>query len=341
MIRRRPQLAGVFALAFLAGPLQAGSLVTGGYQEAIFSVSDATEYVSFFEQVAGWTSLYSGDVDATILAAWGLPETVSARQIVVANPGTTRGYVRLVEFAGAEQLQIRSGAQSWDTGGYFDVNSRVINMDTKFVEMQARDWQASSDPVQFGFGPFEVKEWLARGPDGIVLALIERIKPPLEGWPHLREMSRLFNATQVVADIDSARDFYVNKLGFEVYLEHVGASRVAGPNVLGMPYNIATEIPRHVYIVHPDGSNEGSVELLHFEGLDGADYSARAIPPNLGILMLRFPVADIDAFAAHISAEDIEVAMPPTNVMLEPYGPAQLMAVRGPGGVWLEFFELE
>lgn len=329
-------LLGIVLLT--ACSVDADSPVAAGYQEAVFSVSDVEEWAEFFETVGGWRTIHDGELDDATLAAWQLPKGASARQIVVGNPGTVRGFVRLIDFDGVEQEQIRSNAQTWDTGGLFDVNSRIVSMDRKFAEIQARDWQAASDPVQFTFGPFVVKEWLARGPDGIVIALIERLEPPLEGNPQLREMGRLINATQIVADIDAARAFYQDKLGFETYLDHNGPSKAPGPNVLGLPYNLATEIPRHVSILHPHGTNEGSVELIEFKGLTGADFSDRAVPPNLGVLTLRFPVNDIAAFSKHAAENDLEVAVPPTAVDMPPYGQVELMAIRGPGGVWLEFF---
>lgn len=329
----------VIAALTLSAQISAESPVAGGYQEAVFSVSDTDEWVETFEDVAGWEVLHRGTVDRATLEAWALPESGTATEVLVGNPGTTRGYVRLVQFEGLEQQQIRSNAQSWDTGGWFDVNSRIVSMDKKFSELQARDWQAASDPVEFSFGPFVVKEWLARGPDGIVIALIERVQPPLEGHPHLKEMGRLINATQIVADIEAAKDFYKNKLGFQTYLDHVGASKEPGPNVLGLPHNAAAEVVRHVTILHPEAINEGSVELIEFVGATGSDFSARAVPPNLGVLMLRFPVKDMAAFAAHIEAQGIDVVTPPTNMDLPPYGATSLMAIRGPGGVWIEFFE--
>ena len=317
----------------------AESLVAGGYQEAVFSVSDADQYTDFLVETAGWKILHEGPVPFGLMQAWRLPDAASAREVVLGNPGTDRGFVRIVQIDGVEQRQIRSSAQSWDTGGWFDVNSRVLDMEGKFREFQERDWQAVSDPVQFTFGPFVVKEWLVRGPDGIVFALIERVQPPLDGYPYLREMSRLFNATQIVTDMEAAKHFYVEQLGFEIYLENSGPSKSPGPNVLGMPHNIAAEVPRHVAIVHPDATNEGSVELLQFEGLQGADFSERAVPPNLGILTLRFPVKDIDAFEKLAAIEGFDVEMPPTRLRMRPYGNVTIMAIRGPDGVWLEFFE--
>lgn len=340
-MRRRPERSRLLGLvAFVAwSAAGADGLVSGGYREAVFSVSDAEAYRTFFESVAGWEVLHRGTVDARLLGAWALPDGATAREIVLGNPGTERGFVRLVQFAGVSAVQIRSSAQSWDTGGFFDVNSRVLDMAAKFEEFQAGDWQAVSDPVEFTFGPFVVKEWLVRGPDGIVLALIERVSPPLEGWPTLKSMSRLFNATQVVEDFAAAKRFYVDTLGFTVYLDHEGVSETPGPNVLGLPHNLATSVSRKVTIVHPQGTNEGSVEILAFDGATGRDFSTRAAPPNLGILTLRFPVADIDAFHDHAIDRDLEIAMPPVSIDLAPYGRLELMALRGPGGVWLEFFE--
>jgi catechol 2,3-dioxygenase-like lactoylglutathione lyase family enzyme len=314
--------------------------ISGGYQEAVFNVSDIDAQIEFYQSVAGWELIYRGDVERELIDAYGLPGTVNATEVVLANPGPERGFVRLIDYDGIEQVQMRSSAQSWDTGGWFDVNTRVADMDAKFREFQVHDWQAVSDPVEFSFGPFVVEEWLARGPDGIVIAMIERKQPPLEGWPHLKELSRLFNATQIVSDIDSARGFYIDKLGFDVYLEHSGPSPAAGPNVLGLPHNLAADITRHVYILHPTGVNEGSIELLAFEGLTGTDFAERSEPGNLGIFTLRFPVTDMDSFYTYIRNQQIEIALSPINTSLLPYGDGRLMAIRGPGNVWIEFYEL-
>jgi len=338
--RPLPSLGLLFAASCLAA-LTAGAdtLVSDGYREAVFSVTDADAWADTLVDVGAWQQVAAGEVDRRLLDAWQLPDDASARYIVLGNPGTTRGYVRLIEFDGVEQRQIRSNAQSWDTGGWFDVNSRVLDMDATFAALQSRDWQAYSDPVQFTFGPFVVIEWLARGPDGIVIATIERVEPPLEGFPQIRGMSRLINATQIVPDIDRALTFYRLVLGFSPYLSHEGASKVPGPNVLGLPHNVAAEVPRRVIILHPQGTNDGSVELLQFEGAVGADFSEYAVPPNLGILMLRFPVQDIMAFAAQVAHHTVDVVMPIVTVDVPPYGTVRMMAIRGPGGVWIEFFE--
>jgi catechol 2,3-dioxygenase-like lactoylglutathione lyase family enzyme len=193
--------------------------------------------------------------------------------------------------------------------------------------------------VQFTFGPYVVKEWIVRGPDGLSFALIERVKPELEGWPHLKEFSRTFNSTQIVRSMPAALHFYQNVLGFKTYLEHRGASKSPGPNVLGLPHNLSTKIPREVYILHPKGTNEGSVELLSFDGATGRNLADLATPPNIGLLMLRFPVADADLFAEHLRQHKISWVSPVLEAQLPPYGTAKLVATRAPDGTWLEFYQ--
>lgn len=331
--------AAVAAVALCGGPLAcAGNPVPEGYHEVVLSVSDLARWRETLTAGTGWSVVHEGDVADGWLAAYG---AAAGKEVVLLNPGTTRGYVRLVSYDAPEQRIIRSHAQSWDTGGWFDFNVRVVDMAASSRAFEQRGWQSTTDPVQFSFGPFVVIEWLARGPDGVVMAMIERIEPPLEGWLQLEVASRPFNATQVVRDMAAARHFYETVLGFKVYLEHAGASKAPGPNVLGLPHNLATEIPRHVVIVHPDGKNEGSVELLSFDGVTGRDFSDAAGPTNLGIASLRFRVPSVLAVRAQLMAHGIEP--PPVHrcVSWPPHGAANLLHVEGPEGARVEFLELK
>jgi catechol 2,3-dioxygenase-like lactoylglutathione lyase family enzyme len=312
----------------------------GPFREAVFSVADIEAASRVYREVAGWEEVCRGKASAEQARFWSLEPDQAIEEVVLRNPGDREGWLRLVRFPGAEQQVIRSNAQTWDTGGIFDVNVRVLDLERKFAQLEERHWQAYGDPVEFQFGPFRVKEVLPRGPDGVVFALIQRLEPPLEGWPNLRHFSHLFNSSQIVRDLDASLSFYVDKLGFEIYLEHEGASPEPGPNVLGLPHNIAAERPRRVVIVSPDGTNRGSVELLQFVGVTGRDFSDRAVPPNRGILMLRFPVSDLAAYHRQLVERGVSPVAGPADLMLEPYGRAKILAVRSPDGAWLEFMEV-
>jgi catechol 2,3-dioxygenase-like lactoylglutathione lyase family enzyme len=334
---------GVFlALCIAIAPgLTFGSdaVMPDGFHEVVFSVSDLEGAARFYQDVAGWDVVYLGSGDPNLAKFWGLPGDQLIRQALLKNPGDESGFLRLVAFPGAEQKQMRSSAQTWDTGGIFDVNVRVLDVHEKFAELRKRGWQFYSDPIQFTFGPFVVWEVLAKGPDGVVFAMVERVQPPLEGWPNLRQLSHIFNSTQIVADFDTSLEFYRDKLGFKIYLEHEGPSKEAGPNVLGLPHNLATEISRKVVILSPDGTNAGSVELIGFDGLTGADFSDLAAPPNLGILALRFPISDLAAYRLRLAAHGVVPVNGPSTVDIEPYGEVEVMTIRAPEGAWLEFYQ--
>ncbi|MEJ2533987.1 MAG: VOC family protein [Gammaproteobacteria bacterium] len=332
--------AGLFLSLTQCPPAQGdGAFEIDGWSELVLSVSDLQRHARFYREIAGWEQRAAGPLDAQALAGWCLDPEMPGRQALFGNPGTVRGFVRLVRFEAASQVQIRSNAQAWEAGGILDFNVRVPDMERKFTQMQADGWLAHSDPLQFRFGPFVVNEWIAVGPDGASLALIERVEPPLEGWPQLRDFSRTFNSTQVVKDFEAARSFYQDVLGFREYLSHEGPSPAPGENVLGLPWEVAASSPRRVWIGSPAGDNEGSVELLAFDGLSGRHFGERAVPPNLGMLMLRFPIRGIDAFAEHLAKHGVEPVCGIHAVDFEPHGPARQLSIRAPDGAWLDFYE--
>jgi hypothetical protein len=94
-------------------------------------------------------------------------------------------------------------------------------------------------------------------------------------------------------------------------------------------------------IVHPQGENLGSIELIGWDGAQpGRDFSERAKPPNLGAMALRFGVTDLAAHLDRLRGQGILPARPVTELALEPYGRVRLAPWRSPDGVWLEFFEV-
>ncbi|MEM7583719.1 MAG: VOC family protein [Acidobacteriota bacterium] len=311
-----------------------------GFKETAFAVQNLEGAITLYTEVAGWEVMHRGRADASVARFWRLPEDQVIEEALLRNPGTTEGYLRLVRFPGSPPKLIRPGAQSWDTGGIFDVNVRVLDIHARLADLRRHGWRAYSEPVEFSFGPFVVREVLALGPDGLVLAMIERVQPPLEGWPNLRRMSRIFNATQVVRDFETSFAFYTETLGFKPYLEHEGASKAAGPNVLGLPHNLTTEIPRKVAILSPQGDNFGSIEILSFDGATGDDFAERAVPPHLGHLLMRFPVTDLDAYLALLKSRGVEPVSGPSTVDIAPYGQVPAFAIQAPEGAWLEFIQL-
>jgi len=323
-------------LAALAGTVQSDDqeFTINGWNEVVVSVRDIDSYNQFFLDIAQWQVDSEGQISREQLDAWQLPKNARAKFKTFVNPGSGSGFIKLVQFSGVEQVPMRPDSQSWDTGGIFDINVRVRDLDKMAARMRAIGWQARAPVTMFTFGPFKVKEWIVHSPDGLAIAMVERIEPELEGWPNLKSVSRTFNSTQVIADMEKGLSFYEDILGFKRYLEHEGASKEEAPNVLGLPHNLTTQIPREVYILHPLGTNEGSVEILRFKGALGSDFSTLSEMPNIGLSTLRFPVQGINALAEHLKESGVSIVHPLMHV--DNY---LSITIRSPEGAWLEFYE--
>ena len=177
------------------------------WHEAVITTRNPQPWLDLFIEFANWEILAEQDIDTALLAQWGLDTAATGRSIVVGNPGSQRGYIRLMHLSGVEQDWIRADDRPWDTGGLFDINVRIKDIATHHKKLLDLGWQGDSIPQTLIFGPWEVIEWIARGPDGVRFAFIERIKPALEGWD-FEILSRTFNSTQTVVDMEKSLQFF-------------------------------------------------------------------------------------------------------------------------------------
>ncbi len=311
-----------------------------GFQEVVFSVSNIARTIDFFERVCGWITVSREKSDSNLKKLWHLPDEVEIEEALLQNAGDHEGFVRLVQFQNVEQRQIRSAAHIWDTGGIFDVNMRTHDMDELYPTLQAEGWNGFSDPLRYTFGMYDVSEVLMKGPDGIVIAFMQRYAPPLEGFDHMKKTSRVFNSSVIIRDMKYSYDFFVTKLGFEMFFQTPGLDRKTGHNVIGIPPNVNQDITVPIDIVRPDINNFGSIEYIKTNELNGKDCSDLAIPPNLGILMYRFPVRNAAAYAETLVERGVEINSNIRTVHVPPYGALQIFSVRSPDGVWIEFIEI-
>jgi len=311
-----------------------------GFKEVVFSVRNLEKDKKMYADLGGWDIIHDTTVGRDQLDFWHLPSTATANSSLLKYPGRDFGLLRLISFKNVIQKHIRSSSQSWDTGGIYDVDIRVNEIEKKIVDFQSYGWTGFCEYEEYHFHQFHVSEILMKGTEDIVFALIQRHAPTLEGFPNLKEMSHIFNSSQIVRDIEVAKDFYLNKLGWQIYMEDVSENSKAGPNVFGIPHNIYPDTRRKILILSPDGGNEGSVELVEIEGLTGRDFSQQCAPPNLGILMLRYPVENLEAYSVHLESKGVTIINKATTIDFAPYGKADMFSVQSPDGAWLEFYEL-
>ena len=347
-------LRNLIMIGFLLAPLPAladctigdiPSTGVTGFQEAVISVTDLKTATQTWRDVGDFDVICQGAVGGDMAQFWGLAKDTKIDQVVLRKKNTTRGLIRLVKFHDLPQVQIRSSAMTWDTGGIFDLYMYVDDVWAVFAKLRARGWQSYNDPVTYTLGPFTVTEVIVRGPDSEALCLMQRDAPPYDkaqfgvipgsgkgfGWP--------FNAALVSTDFAAGEKLFSEILGWKMHLGGDSKSQPPGDNPLGLPKNIAQEYSRQfaAYADHPSDRN-GSIQIIVNKNIVGRDFSDRADPPNLGNLALRVPVSDLVVFEKEFSAKGGKIATAWRTLALEPYGIIDILTVKAPNGARIEFF---
>ena len=307
-----------------------------GFQEAVAIVSDASATADRLCRVLGYGRLWEGAPARESLDLLGVPADWQAQEVLIGDADQGRGYIRLLAFPGRDTGVMRDGAQPWDTGGIFDINIRALrSIETLYRGMTQAGFAGFAPITAWDFGPVSVKEVVSRDGDGVCIAFMERVAPPLQGFEAVTgPASYVFNSTQVVADFDAARTFYTEVMGWKPVQESQWAHE-AGFNCMGLPLDVARTRQIRVGIYHPHGRMEGSLEIIAFEG-EGLDF-ANASPPDRGWASLRFPVRDVDGVVGRAAAAGCAV-QPRRSFLLAPYGEVEAAGLVTPWGARLEAF---
>ena len=316
-----------------------------GFKEAVISVRDLDLWRGLCRTSFGWDECHMGETDPAQLRQWQLGPPVTAREAVYHCGEEPQGFVRLVQFSGCAQIRIRAGAMPWDTGGIFSLMVRSHDATGFAAEMMNRGWTAITDPLTFDYNGQLLTNVILRGPEGICLGVYERVDPKLAGWPHIKRISQPFNAMQMVRSRDAARDFFRQTLDCGAYVDADMQPSQPKDSNFGIPRNVTTQVTTRAAIMHPNARpdarerDNGRVELIQWDGLEGRDLADRAIPPNLGHLALRFPVRDLGGKARDLAAAGFSLFAEPAGVRMPPYGEVTAASLRTPDGVLIELFE--
>ena len=312
------------------------------WSEAVVSVTDLDRTAEFFTGIGDYVVRWRGPLDATEIRAFGLPATASGEATLLEHDGHATGRVRLVRFDSAGRRDpMRPGARSWDTGCYTSLMVRMKSIRDIYDNAIALGWWTETPIVQLTFGTSILDVVIFRGPDGLQVQGYERLQPALpEAVGEFAVMTRPFNMMQMVRDRDAAYAFYTEVLGFETF--YLGKPYVADEptySPLGVPVNLSTTHRYQAAIVYPQPGEFGRMEMIEFMDIDGRDHSTRCVAPNLGILAVRFPVADAGQAEALVRARGWPVDRASAESLVQPYGRIRSFGVRTPDGALIEFFE--
>jgi len=310
-----------------------------GFSEVVVSVSHFGKAAGL-TRAGGWELLHAGPGAPELHRAWGLKPEARIDEQLLHVPSMPYGYLRFTRISEVAQQPVRPlDARPWETGGLWLLYTRSANAAALSQALADAGWPTVRGVHGFDFGELAVNEVHQHGPDGLVLSIIEQLKPPLV-LP-APQLTHVFNAAIIVRDFSKTREFFVDKLGFRPWMEVEWNGDNPGLTLLADLEAFKGVKAIKTVIVHPQGENLGSVELIGWDGAQpGRDFAARAQPPNLGALALRFCVADLTAHLDRLGGHGISPVRPVTELSLEPYGRVRLAPIRSPDGVWIEFFEV-
>nr|NKB44700.1 hypothetical protein [Alphaproteobacteria bacterium] len=153
-------------------------------QEFVISVSSLDATLPAFTDVFQWQVKRKGAIDPTVMRLWGLPFGTTGREVLVGNADSQYGYVRLVEFDLPDRQLMRPSGRWWDTGGLFNLNILVKDLDATEAALRRLGWTARGLKSTYDRGETARGEsQVMIGPDDLVVSFQERQAPPLKGWP--------------------------------------------------------------------------------------------------------------------------------------------------------------
>lgn len=307
------------------------------WTETVVSVADFEPATRLFRVAGNWQLKLSGEIARGELDYWQLPQEAGGRFELWCAPQAETGCIRFVQFSGVEQEPIRPAARPWDTGGIYSIMVRTDNMPALYEQALESGWWAESPPIRFQFGTSDLRNVVLTGPHGIHLAAYERITPEFTAFP-VGRISQGFNSMRMVRDRPVARDFYRDMLGFGVLFDSTSEPNEPAYSNLSVPYNLTPRIKRAAAALYPEPGETGRVEVMQIDGFTGHDHSAKASPPNLGIISVRYPVKNLASYRTDLEAKGVTIAYAATAVEIAGIGAVDLIAVRDPDGNITEFY---
>jgi catechol 2,3-dioxygenase-like lactoylglutathione lyase family enzyme len=298
-----------------------------GLGEAAISVADLDQAVGFWQRFAEWQVIHRGPVSQAMLAHWKLTTPMRAIEAVMGPRDAVRGFVRLVQFGDGSAPSVRGHARPFDTGGLFDINVRVDDIGAAFARLEREGGRGFSEPLQFHFGPFLVREAAVAVRDGVTIAIIERLAPPLPPEQQPKPVAGIHQVVAVVRDFDTPWRLFTEVLGFTIQADMNDVSPPPGANLLGLPNNIAMRTRVRLGIVRPGPEATGVFELLAYDDASGEDFAHRAHAPNRGILAARYRVPSLAPLVKRLQ-ESRTAFEGPVKLDLPPYGAVEMLTLN-------------
>ena len=236
--------------------------------------------------------------DPCLREHWGLADRQIARQAMVRSAGAENGGMHLVEWDAAAD-SVRAEAQVFDLCPknldiyVDDLPARMAQLVDQGVVFRNEHYSEAVSPDGVHF-----REIHLAGHDDINIVLLQVIGSNTPIPP--TGFSGVGPLVCIVREPTEEKRFYEQVVGLKLSHDNI----LAGPDIeqmIGLPAGCALEVS----IWAEPGQPLGEVELVTYQGTDGADLYPRARPGARGVTHLNWQVDDIEALAAHLSAHGV------------------------------------
>jgi hypothetical protein len=311
----------------------------GPLREILISVQQPQTWLKLFCEYGGWDLICSDSAKQNWLKSWDLPPDQQASEYLIQFQGLEHGSIRFLQYQPGTREQLRPSGKIWDTGGISDIDIRVHNILHVFHDLVDEGWHGANVPMDMPAPPFKLDEVLLSGPDGVMLALVQRHFPSLELPLDKNLASHIYLSAMTVKNLAAAEHFFIHQLGF-VKLNQIPIRFPANQmNNFGLPHNFSDAFTCNLSMFSPDGSRETMLQVMSFDGLVGTDFSSRMKAPYRGIQAYRIEVNNLPDYRDQVIANGLAC---PAIVQDEwqPYGPVHFFKIASPEMAWIEFFEV-
>ena len=256
--------------------------------------SDVAAACHFWVDMLGFECIdrAEGD-DPGLRQHWQLTDRQIRRQVMLRSPGAACGAIHLVEYDTAAAT-VRQDAAVFDLCPK-NLDIYVDDLPLRMAELTARGVRFRNEQYSEAVSPDGVhfREIHLAGHDDINIVLLQ-----IMGDGALPTESGFYGVGPLVCFVeDSAAEkvFYRDVMGLSLAHDNV----LAGPEIeqmIGLPAGCALEVSIWAQMGQP----LGEVELVTYQGTQGANRYPRAVPGARGVTHLNWWVEDMAAWKDHL-----------------------------------------
>ena len=303
----------------------------GAWHWVGIGTADMTAALDFWVGLLGFECVARAEGDDLGLRDhWGVTDCQIARQALLRSPGAGEGAMHLVEWDVAPE-SVRAGAQVFDLCPK-NLDIYVDDLPKRMAELVERGVVFRNEHYSEAVSPDGVhfREIHLAGHDDINIVLLQVIgsdtRFPDSGFYGVGPL------VCIVRDPESEKHFIDTILGLSMSHDNI----LEGPEIeamIGLPAGCALEVS----IWAEPGQVLGEVELVTYQGTDGADLYPRALPGARGVTHLNWWLDEIEPFAAHLKTHGISYEL--SRVESSLFQSSSSLIFQSPAGLRLEVHE--